>query len=214
MSAHPSQPDPAPLVSVAVVDRVLTVLSAVLHDRPIQALVAARLLVESGSADGGAGADVLQRGLDSIGRAAELSRDVMWAVDRRPPALDGRAGGDLVGPIEEVLARAAGDEGMSVHLDLDGVADPTALSALVAACHDVLAGAVLAGGHGRSVEVAGGGRALRALVTTVGHPRPGDDAWLLLAAARLPDGRVFVLPDGTSADGHTVALRTAATGAS
>jgi|GEM_PF-5234849 len=175
-------------VPLEVVDGLLATIAQVLHDRPVQQLVAARLLLES---SGGSG-PMFDKGLSAVSTGGQLSRDIMWAVTRVPLEADA-----FELHLQDTFERAADpDQGLEMRVTAPTELPTVVVEGIVHACHDVVADAVMRGGSLRRLDAAGEPGRLRMTVVT----RDGreDGPWVELARrrVRLGGGRLTVERDG------------------
>lgn len=163
-------------VPLDLLARLLASIAGVIHDRPVQDLVAGRLWLDTARTTGEEA--LWDRGIDAVGRAGVHARDIMWALDEPSVRLD-----HLDDDLAEMGARVGGPE---VVVQVDGVVDAGALSALSAALHPVLVDVLLGGGRAHRIGVRGHADSLHATVAADhgvagAAPRP----WLELATIRV-----------------------------
>lgn len=180
----PADGSDAVVVDGSLLADLLHSVATTLHDRPVQSLVAGRLLVETGIGVGPHG-EVIARGLGAIAAAAEQTRDLMWALDGvslRP--------GHLAVDIADAVARGGFSGGaVEVVVALDHDPDEGyahAVGVLLQAVHELLVGVLLAGGHAVRLAVKGDAEALHATLVSAPTGAGSDTGpWARLARARL-----------------------------
>lgn len=157
--------------------------AALVHDRTVQSILAARLMIQSAISDDQAN-QLLDRGLESLERAGTQARDLMWVL--QPPKI-------RPDHLEEDLAallRRTGREGYgpAVSVQADG-ADPAMTEALAGAIQAFAAGLFIVSGHVEQVVVRKDAKAVGATVNYVlAENDPLHDRlapWLGLASGRL-----------------------------
>ena len=166
-------------VGLDLVDALLADVAGVLHDKPVQSLVAAKLMLQAAS--GGPDDPMAARGMDALDRAATLSRDVMWALDRRPP------GEDLRTSLVEMLDRG-GDPEHGVEVTVAADVHAAQARPLLAAVQDLVVDAVLPGGAVREVVVEESAEVPGTIVATVATDAGPDRVpglWVDLATQRV-----------------------------
>lgn len=178
MPEHHHADTAAGQVGLDLVDALLGDIAGVLHDRPVQSIVAAGLMLQSVTPPEEQRA-MAERGLGALDRAGQLSRDLMWALDRRAPH------GDLRASLLEGLDRAGHPEdGLAVEVP-DPV--PHAIAELLyAVIVDVVVDVALTGGWVRSVRLEEIRDVIAVeVVTSTGRAAGAQGPWLRLATARL-----------------------------
>ena len=177
----PNPGDPPPVVPLAVVDQLLADVAAALHDRPVQSLVAAKLMIESvGGAAAVAEDPLYVRGLKALTDAGQLSRDVMWALTHMEPQHD-----HLEDSVRDLFERVGPESGLEVGLSGVAEADPTAVALLLDAAHDVAGGLALRGGTLELITVDHDEGVTSCALATTGAEPTDPDPWLELATRRL-----------------------------
>ena len=176
-------------VPLDLLDRLLASIAAVVHDRPVQDLVAGKLLVETGRATGDGA--LLDRGLVAVGRAGDRARDVMWAlqpVRLRPD--------HVARDLAELSARIGAPE-VAVQA---GAVDDAALAVVGAAVHALAVDVWLGGGRAHRIAVGGDAAGLHATVVADHGTAERTRPWLELAALRVEGagGRTGATQRGTT----------------
>lgn len=195
---HPADA-PSGQVGLDLVDALLGDIAGVLHDRPVQSIVAAGLMLQSVTPPEDQRA-MAERGLGALDRAGQLSRDLMWALDRRAPH------GGLRASLLEGLDRAGHPEdGLTV--EVPDPVPPTTAELLYAVIVDVVVDVALTGGWVRSVRVeVADGHVTAEVVTSPGRAAGSAGPWLRLATGRLSGhGGDLMLDEGP--DARTVRMR-------
>lgn len=163
-----------------LVGQLLADIAGVLHDRPIQSIVAAKLLVETAAATSGEDGAALQaRGLHALDTAGQLSRDVMWALQPFECTPD-RLRADL----GDHFDRVADPAGLDIHVDLAVDVPARLLRPVMAALHAAVAGAALRGARMSAVQVVADQASLQVTATLQG-PSARGRAWDHLATHHL-----------------------------
>lgn len=166
---------------IALLDRLLDHIATVIHDRPVQQIVAAKLLLETGMGQGER-PSLVDRGLGAIDEAGQLSRDIMWALATPKLRVD-----RLEQDLREMVSRAGGqDHSVVTSVEVAGPLTPELLEAVFAAVHSALADAVLSGRTAWTVEVSVSSERIAAEVVMDATPGPAAErVWVLLAATRI-----------------------------
>ncbi len=169
-------------VPLRLLDEVLSTVADALHDRPVQSLVAARLLIETAVPAGQAveAGDMLQRGVQAVSTGADLCRELMWALtmpEVRATALTE----DLTTATRRALdPTVTGDPSVR----LTGEETPAMVTALARAVHLVGVDARLGGRSVVAVHIDSDAEQLQARMTVEGGAADGR-VWLELAQAHL-----------------------------
>jgi hypothetical protein len=164
----------------AVVDRMLAQLAAVIHDRPVQGLVAGKLMLETATAGPGA-AELVTRGLLALSTSGEHLRDLMWALTL-PSIRPDHPDDDLVDAVSRIRAE---DDGSTSTSDV-GDADHEAVITLASVAQALAADALLTGGRLLSFRVQHDAEALRCqMVTSSSTTDAVEGPFVHLARVRL-----------------------------
>ncbi len=173
-------PDPtadSASVPLALVEQLLVSVAGLLHDRPVQSMVAGRLMIET-ALPSELSDSLLARGVRAVTTAAEQSRDVMWALT--PPGVRGNA---LRADVHAAVGRGTHDAPLEVVVAVDPDVDHGLVTTLVRALHLVAVEVLFAGGAVTAVRVDSDAEGLQAeMSATTGRL---DSPWLALAAHAL-----------------------------
>ncbi|WP_370327153.1 hypothetical protein [Euzebya sp.] len=199
MTSPPAH-EPSAALSLDLLESLLGFVAAAIHDRPVQQLVAARLMLETvGVAD-----QLSERGMAALSTAGEQARQIMWALTAptfRPS--------HLAEDLERSLSDAAPAASPAVRVDLGDEVAPEVWGVLVTAVHDVAVDVLLGGQQLVEVAVSADAEGVEARVTSTGGSA-GEvgtaGPWVQLAGIRLADvgGLVTV---GDEAGRRRVVLR-------
>ncbi|MEE8599593.1 hypothetical protein [Euzebya tangerina] len=159
---------------VGLVDELLELIGDVIHDGPVQQLVAAKLLVES-AMPAATRTELEARAITSMASASQQSRVIMWAL-ARPGVRPRMAHVD----VPQALSKL---EGASITVDVPDSVPAPVLGGVVQAVHHLCGGSVMAGHEVTAVELTHSGTTLSCRIVVDG---PGPAAvWVDLARHRL-----------------------------
>lgn len=183
-----------------VLDACLASTAAALHDRPVQQLVAAKLMIETVLATDQRD-DMVGRAVEVIGTAGQQTRDLMWLLTA--PVLRADA---LAEDARDALARGGDPDRLRrTTVSLDDDVDADDVRCVVRSVHHVLAAAHLAGVDPSAVRVSSDAEAVEGVVVL--EADVGGSAWSRLAAARAGVAGGTLAVDDDADDGHRVTVR-------
>lgn len=201
MTTSQASDEGAAVVPLPLLDDLLESVAGLLHDRPVQSLVAARLLLETAMAPVEQD-DMVDRGLQAITSAGEQARDVMWALG----GVSLRAG-HVPEDVRDAMTRlAAPGEVVAVTVQIDDDIDVALVELVVQTVHEVLVEVMSGGGHVQRVQLVSDAEALHVSV----HSGPvlvvaDDSPWVRLARLRLRTAGGW-LTHGPEGEGHTTEI--------